>query len=244
MAIPQGFPQLRDLGLSAMIVRFSDRLDEAANRASLALARAIEEAGWEGVEETATALASAFVRFDPLRLPHDALAARLEGLLASRDWAAESLPHGRRLWTIPVALGGAAGPALGEAAELAGLSVAEAKAGILSSRIRVMALGFAPGQPYAGVLPEAWNIPRLSAVTPQVPAGAVVVAIRQLIIFAGPSPTGWRQVGLTGFRPFWPAADEPIRFAPGDELTFREIDADAAVPGPDGLGGATVEVLP
>ncbi len=216
---------IRDVGLTGMLVTFADTLTEAANRAALAFRGAVEAEGWEGVAETATSLTSTFVRFDPLRLPHDELAARLKDLLARADWGAEPLPPGRRRWSIPVALGGDEGPQFEEAAEAAGLSPEEAAQQIAESTVRVLTIGFAPGQAYMGELPEAWNIPRLKQLTPQVPSGALVCAIRQLIVFTGPTPTGWRHIGQTAFRSFRPGSERPFPLTPGDEVRFRPVTA-------------------
>ena len=114
--------------------------------------------------------------------------------------------------------------------------------------MRVLTLGFAPGQPYMGELPENWNIPRMSELNPQVPGGALVCAIRQLIIFAGPTPTGWRHIGQTAFDCFRPGSNQPFALTPGDEVTFSEISAveldQIRADHTDGSGGATSEVLP
>ena len=122
----------------------------------------------------------------------------------------------------------------------------EARASIAAARVRVLTIGFAPGQPYMGELPKNWNIPRQTGLTAQVPRGALVVAIRQLIIFSGPTPTGWRHIGQTGFHCFRPEADEPFPLTIGDEVTFRRVSPDEldalAVEDPLG-GGAEVEDL-
>lgn len=236
---------IRDVGLCAKLVSFAEALSDEANRAALAFRAAVDAEGWPGVEETAISLASTFVRYDPLRLAPEDLEARLAALLRTRDWRAAGLPPGRRLWRVPVALGQEAGPQFEQAAALAGRAPAEAAAEILASRTRVLTLGFAPGQPYLGELPLHWDIPRMTELNPQVPGGALVVAIRQLIVFAGPAPTGWRHIGQTAFRCFRPEAEDPITLRPGDEVTFRaapldEIRALAADP----LGGARAEALP
>ena len=90
------------------------------------------------------------------------------------------------------------------------------------ARLRVTTIGFAPGQPYLGTLPEAWDIPR-SAELAQVPAAALVVAVRQLVLFANASPTGWRHVGQTGLRLFRPESGTPFVLRPGDEVTFAAV---------------------
>ena len=110
--------------------------------------------------------------------------------------------------------------------------------------LRVLALGFAPGQPYLGFLPQHWDIPRQSDVTPHVPQGAVVVAVRQVIPFANAAPTGWRQIGRTAFRCYDPSQDEALPLRPGDEVGFipvspKELTAAGARP----FGGAEVKAL-
>lgn len=238
------FPVIRDVGLCAKLVTFAESLSEPANRAALALRAAVVDANWEGVQETAISLASTFIRFDPLVLPHTALEERLGTLLAGRDWLASPLPEGRRLWRIPVCIGGEHGPQFEEAAALAGRDPQAAEAEILASRTRVLTLGFAPGQPYLGELPAHWDIPRMTQLNPQVPGASLVVAIRQLIIFAGPAPTGWRQIGQTAFRCFRPEAGDPIALKPGDEVTFRAATAEEIADlASDPAGGATVEAL-
>lgn len=248
MAETERYPLIRDIGLTGKLVTFAARLSEPANRAALAFRAAVEAAGWDGVEETATTLASVFLRFDPLRLDHDALQARLAELLAGADWLAAPLPGGRTLWRIPVAIGGDHGPQFAEAAELAGLDEAVARDEIAAARVRVLTIGFAPGQPYMGELPAHWDMPRMTRLNPQVPGGALVTAIRQLIIFAGPAPTGWRHVGQTAFSCFRPSAAQPFALKPGDEVTFREIGAGELahirVTDRSGDGGATRETLP
>ena len=241
------FPIIRDVGLTGKLVSFADQLSEPANRATLAFRAAVQAQRWDGVLETATSLTSVFVRFDPLVLDHDSLHIRLGQLLTQSDWLNAPLPTGRTLWRIPTTLGGAYGPQFAEAAQVAGLSQAEVRAQIEHARIRVLTLGFAPGQPYMGQLPAPWDIPRMTTLNPQVPGGALVVAIRQLIIFAGPAPTGWRHIGQTAFRCFRPDQPDPFALTPGDEVTFRiisdpeldQIRADDST----GDGGATREAL-
>ncbi|MGA1181499.1 MAG: carboxyltransferase domain-containing protein, partial [Marivivens sp.] len=110
---------------------------------------------------------------------------------------------------------------------------------------RVLAIGFAPGQPYIGLLPDNWNLPRLSQLTPKVPAGALVVAVRQLVLFCNDSTTGWRQIGQTGFRPFWPHSSTPFRLEVGDAIRIEHVSQmDLAALAPErteGLGGARLE---
>ena len=142
-----------------------------------------------------------------------------------REPLSEPLPEGRHRWRIPATFGGADGPDLEESAALTGVAPDAAIDEVCATSLRVLALGFAPGQPYLGFLPDHWNIPRRSDVTPEVPRGAVVVAVRQVIPFANAAPTGWRQIGRTAFRCYDPGLDPAIPLRAGDEVCFEPIDA-------------------
>jgi len=88
----------------------------------------------------------------------------------------------------------------------------------------VLTIGFAASQPYLGTLSEEWDLPRQTALTPRVPQGALVQAIRQFVLFTAPAPTGWRHVGQTGLRLFRPESEDPFALRAGDELIFEPVE--------------------
>lgn len=239
------FPRISPVGLSGVAVSFAAELSDAANRAAIAFRAAVDAEGWEDVTETASTLVSTYLAVDLSRTPYEEVAARLTGLLDTADWMAASLPPGRKLWTLPACFGTERAPQLAEAAKAAGMSETAAFESLARAPTRVITLGFAPGQPYMGLLPDEWNIPRQSGLTPKVPAGALVVAIRQLVLFAAASSTGWRHVGQTAFRPFDLERETPILLSPGDEIRFDAItDTELAeLESGDSLGGAQWEAL-
>ncbi len=241
------YPKIQTVGLSGILISFAGAMSEPANRAALSFRDAVNHADWPEVRETSMSLVSVYLVVDLVEADLADLTRRIEALLAQEDWSAAPLPHGRRLWHIPTVYGTDLAPQLEEAADLAGLDADEAIRQLSTARVRVLTIGFAPGQPYMGELPEIWNIPRQQGLTKSVPGGALVCAIRQLIVFSGPTPTGWRHVGQTAFRTFRKEQDAPFALAPGDELVFpsisrkeleRILETDAT-----GNGGAEVEVL-
>lgn len=239
-----GFPLILPQGVDGIVVRFADRLSDAANRAALAFRAALEVDPPPGMEESSPALASVFLRYDPGATGFEALAADLRARLGRTDFHAAPLPQGRRRWTVPAVFGGPRAPGLAAAAAAAGLGSDAAVRDLTARPVRVLAIGFAPGQPYLGELAPSWDIPRLPDLA-EVPEGALVVAIRQLVLFANPSPTGWRHVAQTAFRPFRPEARDPFPLRPGDEIRFRpvgEAEFDDLKGAPD--AGATCETLP
>lgn len=239
------WPEIRTAGVDGFVVRFGDHLTEPANRAALAFRSALETANINCIQECMTSLVSTYLRFDVLTANHADIRAALQTVLDSRDWYQSQLPAGRTLWRVPTVFGGTAAPQLAEAAALAGMSEQEAINSIASTPVRVQTIGFAPGMPYLGALPAAWQIPRLTALTAQVPAGGLCVAIRQLVLFPVATPTGWRHIGQTALSLFDPDADVPFLLRPGDEVCFVPTEAEEL---PNllaaGHGGATREALP
>ncbi|SDZ13387.1 sensor histidine kinase inhibitor, KipI family [Jannaschia faecimaris] len=235
------FPQIEPLGEGALLVRFAPRLDDAANRACVSFRAALEAEPIKGVTETASSLGSVLVRHDGTDVR-----AALNDRLGARDWASVTPPQ-RRLWSVPCSYGGDDGPQLAEAASMAGMTEDDAIASLSQARVRVLALGFAPGMPYLGILPETWNLPRQTGLTPKVPEGALVVAVRQFVMFGTEAPTGWRQVGRTLFGCFEPTRERPIALSPGDEVMFPSVSPSElrarAEADRDRHGGATWEVL-
>ncbi|MEX0304567.1 MAG: allophanate hydrolase subunit 1 [Leisingera sp.] len=244
MAIASEWPRISALGTDGFLVTFADRLSEPANRAALAFRDAVERSGWTAVEETSASLVSAYLRFDPRGISHAELLAALCSLLGRQDWFGTPLPQGRRLWRVPAVFGTHLAPQLEEAAHAAGLTADEAVASLTRRPVRVQTIGFAPGQPYLGELLPAWDIPRQSKLTSQVPAGALAVAIRQLVLFPVPAPTGWRHIGQTQFRLFRPEEEQPFVLRPGDEVQFEPVDAETLERMKTDLdGGARAEVI-
>jgi len=238
------FPIIQTAGVDGMLVSFANALNEPANRAALAFRAALEQAGWDGMEETASTLVSVYVRFDPFHVTHAQMRTRLQSLCAQSDWFGADLPEGRRSWRIPTVFGAPDGPQLAQAAEAAGMSEAEAITSLSSARLRVQTIGFAPGQPYIGELPAHWDIPRRQTLSSPVAEGALVVAIRQLVLFSVSTPTGWSQVGQTAVRLFQPEANEPFMLRPGDEVQFTQTEPEQlSAMRKDRHGGAVFEVV-
>ncbi|MDP5308468.1 5-oxoprolinase subunit B family protein [Paracoccus spongiarum] len=233
-------------GEDALLVRFALRADPVAMQAAARLARRLEARPPPGVVEIVPALVSVLLRFDPARTGRCELAATALTLAEGCAGAGGDDADPARRWTIPLAFGGENGPQLAEVARMAGLSQEAAIRQICAPGLRVLAIGFAPGQPYIGLLPPSWDLPRMAALNPSVPAGAVVVAVRQIVIFGTASATGWRQVARGAFRSFQPGREPPMPLRAGDGIRLAPAapaEIEALAKGPDGLGGARLEVL-
>ena len=88
----------------------------------------------------------------------------------------------------------------------------------------VCAIGFCPGFPYLGYLPDALcGVPRLPAPRLRVEAGSVGLTGRQTGIYTEPRPGGWNLIGQTPLELVDVAAGYfPLRT--GDRVRFERID--------------------
>lgn len=236
-------PELRPLGVDGILVRFARTLTADANTQALHFKDQMDDARVTGVVEVASSLTSVRIGFDPTQTDRQSVTEAITPLLTAQN-TPDTSP--RRLWHIPAAFGPDHAPQLAEAAQLAGVTPEQAIADITAQTTRVLAIGFAPGQPFLGLLPPHWDTPRQSTLTENLPRGALITAVRQLIIWGADAPTGWRHIGQTAFRVYLPETDMPFAFEPGDAVqfvavadsTFAGIKADTST-----NGGARCEVL-
>ena len=243
MTVQDHTPEILPLGVDGVLVRFAKELTEGANALALSFRDHVQEAQVDGVTEVASSLVSVRVGFDP-EVTNRATITQALGSLLDQHQSVDKGP--RRLWRIPVAFGEEFAPQLNEVSVLAGLKPQQAVAEIEATTVRVIAIGFAPGQPYLGMLPDHWNIPRQTELTKSLPRGALITAVRQLIIWAADAPTGWRHIGQTAFRVYLPETSTPFAFEPGDAVQFRAVsDTDFRAIAADTTtnGGAICKVL-
>lgn len=229
-------PDVHPLGLDGLLVRFAAQMDDAANRAALAFRAALEADPPDGVVETAPTLVSVRVRFDPRAVEVDALAQTLRrrAAAAAGDAAAGPAAAPARCWHIPMAID----PEAGDTAAAAGVDCDALVAAVTGAELRILTIGFAPGQPYLGPLPPGLDLPRRDALRP-VRGGDVVLAVGQAVLFAGAGQTGWHPCGRTAFRVFRPDSAAPFPLQPGDAVRFHCTDpAEIEALGAAGSGDA------
>ncbi|MCU6681454.1 5-oxoprolinase subunit PxpB [Leclercia sp. H6W5] len=154
-----------------------------------------------------------------LRNPHSLALDAIERL--QRWWEeSEALEPESRYIEIPVVYGTAAGPDLGEVARHAGLTEKQVVELHSSIDYVVWFLGFQPGFPYLGGLPEKLATPRRDEPRLQVPAGSVGIGGAQTGIYPLATPGGWQLIGHTPLPLFDPDRDEPVLLRPGDTVRF------------------------
>lgn len=152
---------------------------------------------------------------DPTTLALDAI----EHL--QRWWEeSEALEPESRAIEIPVVYGGEAGPDLAHVANHCGMSEKQVVELHASIEYRVWFIGFQPGFPYLGGMPEALTTPRRAEPRISVPAGSVGIGGAQTGIYPLESPGGWNLIGRTDLTLFNSRLAEPSLLRPGDTLRF------------------------
>lgn len=216
-------PRFLSAGECALVVEFGDSVSREANAKAVALAGALRDLSPAGVGEAVPSYRSVLVHYDPLRVGREALILRLQALLAE---GLADRPVEPRRREIPTAYGGELGPDLASVAELVGLPEAEVVRLHAEQVYTVYMIGFLPGFPYLGLVPERIAVPRLEAPRLKVPAGSVAITGRQTGVYPVESPGGWRVIGRTPAPLFNPRRDPPTYLGPGDQVRFVPISAE------------------
>ncbi|HEX9108614.1 MAG TPA: 5-oxoprolinase subunit PxpB [Longimicrobiales bacterium] len=217
--------RIEPLGDGGALVRFGDRIDEAAERLVRAACAVLDADPVPGSIELVPAFTSVAVFYDPARVgtatPYARVAAALEQRLAGLG--VTDAPPGRML-EIPVRYGGEAGPDLEAVAQHAGLDAQEVVRLHSAGDYLVHMVGFAPGFPYLGGLDERLHCPRRAVPRTLVPAGSVGIGGSQTGVYPLESPGGWQIIGRTPLALFDPAREPAALLRPGDRVRFLPLE--------------------
>jgi inhibitor of KinA len=226
-AIPRPMRKIRMLkaGEQGLVVEFGTEIDAAVNAQVRRLAKILTEEMPEQILEVAPTYRSLMVYFDPLVIGRENLEEKIARYLTSLETVAAASDT-TRVITIPVSYGGEFGPDLEFVARHNSMTEEEVIAVHTSTPYLVYMIGFTPGFPYLGGMPERIAAPRLKTPRVKIPAGSVGIAGRQTGIYPIESPGGWQLIGRTPLMVFNPSAKNPFLFAAGDTLQFAAITAE------------------
>jgi KipI family sensor histidine kinase inhibitor len=188
-----------------------------ANLAVQALARALGALALPGIASVVPAVHTLLIGFDPLSIDSGAVRRQVERLIDGLDHTDIAAP---RVVEIAVRYGGEDGPDLDEIAALLGLAPHEVVAAHCQASHHVLMIGFAPGYPYLGGLPQQLHLPRRATPRKVVPAGSVAIAVGMTGIYPARLPGGWHLIGRTEQGLFDPSAERPCLLDPGDGVRF------------------------
>ena len=210
-------PRFLPAGDQAITVELGDSISVSTNRRVHSLTLAVEQAKVPGVFDLVPTYRSLLIYYDPLVTSEKEVQSSVEEIEAALD---EQADPERRIVSLPTLYGGEYGPDLDFVAEHAGLTTDEVVTAHSSTDYLVYMIGFTPGFPYLGGLPEGLRTPRLNSPRIEVPAGSVGIAESQTGVYPFSSPGGWRLVGRTPLRLFDPDRQHPAQLSAGDYVRF------------------------
>lgn len=209
-------------GDTALTIELGDTADLATSARVLALWRRISAQHVAGVVEVVPAIAALTVHYDPNGTSADVLTRQLAPMLAAAGAPVPALEPERR-WLLPVCYDADLALDLDEVAAHAGLTRERAIELHAGAAYRVYMVGFLPGHPYMGDLPEPLRLPRRTSPRTSVPLGSVAIATNMCVIYPQHSPGGWNIVGRTPVRLFDARREPAALLGPGDEVRFRQV---------------------
>lgn len=206
----------------AVSVELEETISVEVNTRVRALEFLIHHKGLAGVVETVPSFRALLVYYDPLVVEYEGLCQALRALGEQAEHA--TLPRARTV-ELPCCYEDAElGVDLVPAAARLGLSTAELVRLHAGTEQLVYFIGFTPGLPYLGGMPERIHLPRLETPRTRVPAGSVGIGGAQCCIYSVESPGGYWILGRTPLRLYDPDAADPVLLRPGDRVRFRPID--------------------
>jgi inhibitor of KinA len=212
--------QFFNMGDRGVLLEFGDEISREVNEKVRRVDFAIQSEALPGILETVPTYRSLLVHYNPLILSITDLKKRLELI----EEGLQQFPFPEpKLTRIPVVYGGKFGPDLESVAEYHHSEPDEMIRLHCSRAYLIYLVGFMPGFPYMGELPEGLMTPRLKTPRLSVPAGTVAIAQKQTGIYPMDSPGGWQLLGRTPVRMFDPGKDPPAYLRMGDRVQFYPI---------------------
>jgi len=224
----QNTPRLLALGDAAWTVEFGCDISVATHARVMGLDQQVAQqrqhnALFATVTDVVPAFASITVHFNPLATDSEALGQQLLAL-AHEDNA--HILKGRT-WHLPVCFDPAFAPDLSRLAQAKALTEDDVIQRLLATPFQVYMIGFQPGFPYMGGLPDALALPRLASPRARAPAQSLAVAGEMCAVYPWDSPGGWNLLGRTPVRLFdLQHTHQPAMLAAGDVVRWHAVTLD------------------
>lgn len=204
---------------SALIIEFGSTIDRKISDRVLALAETIEHAKLPGVTEVIATFRSLSINYDSLVTTGNDLEQAVHAFVNHPSGTS----GGKRLWQIPVCYEPEFAPDIEEIAKAAKLSVQDVVSLHANTQYHVYMIGFVPGFPYMGDVPEKLQFPRRSDPRTRVPPGSVAIATSMTAVYPYESPGGWHLIGTTPVRFFDASSTRGALLGPGDAVKFNPV---------------------
>lgn len=218
-------PKFRSMGDRSLLVELGDEINPAINQGVQDLFVGLDLQKPKGLLELVPSYRSLLVICDPLAISLTDLEQIIVEIHNNLDRS--QLPQPRTV-KIPVVYGDSYGPDLVEVAQYHQLTPEEVIGFHIQPTYRVYMIGFTPGYPYLGELPDAIATPRRNTPRTRVLRGSVGIAQKQSGIYSVDSPGGWQIIGWTPVHLFDPRRTPPSLLVMGDRVKFYTISAEEA----------------
>ncbi len=210
----------RLMGDRGLLLEFGDEISLKINQKVRRMNLALHREGMEGVIETVPTYRSLLIVYNPMILSFEIIKRKVKEVESTLEEIDLPKPN---LTRIPVVYGGLYGPDLEDVAKHCGITPEEVIRLHCSVTYHIYMVGFMPGFPYMGELPDALVTPRLKTPRLSAPAGSVGIAQKQTGIYPMESPGGWRLIGKTPLKMFNPNRQPPSLLQMGDLVEFYPI---------------------
>ena len=213
-------PRIYNIHDQAITIEFAAEINEATNMQVIALQHAIESSPFIGFIECVPAYGSLTVYFN-----EHVSASGVRSLLSDLSAKVSNISlatEGKQI-SIPVCYDPSLGTDLPWVSSHLNLSLEEIISLHTSVVYRVYMIGFIPGFPYMGTLPEQLEVPRKQTPSMKIPAGSVAIAGKQTGIYPAEVPGGWQVIGRTPLKMFDPTKSPCSFLNAGDIVQFKPI---------------------
>jgi len=210
----------RIMGDRSVLVELGDEISPEVNRRVREFSVSLMKNPIEGLIDIVPAYRSFLIIYDPLKLDLVIIKNRMEDL--QKKIGGIEIPEPKTL-EIPVVYGGEYGPDIEWIAQYHNIRVEEVIQLHTGTTYQVYMIGFMPGFPYMGELPEGLATPRRETPRTVIPQGSVAIAQRQTGIYPVESPGGWQILGRTPLKLFNPLRSPPTLLEMGDVVQFFSI---------------------
>ena len=212
----------RIAGDCGLLVEYGDAIDPDVNQKVRSMAIVVQNHMPDGVIEIIPTYRSILIYYDPSLTTPSRLKKTLTDL---ESGLAEIKIPPPKVVEIPVCYGGEYGPDIDHVAQSHNLTPQEVIHLHSEPEYLIYMVGFTPGFPFLGGLPEVLHTPRLKTPRTLVPKGSVGIANGQTGVYPIASPGGWQLIGQTPIALFSPERSNPILYQAGDHIRFKPISA-------------------
>ena len=213
----------------AITIEFSQEISEDDNMLVISLQHAIESNPFKGFIECVPAYASLTVYFNDQVSALDVRAQLMEFYASQLEnvKSGTTKKNNKQTIIIPVCHDPALGVDLPWVSNHLNLSEEEIISLHASIAYRVFMIGFIPGFPYMGTLPQQLELPRKQTPSMKIPMGSVAIAGKQTGIYPAEVPGGWHVIGRTPLKMFDKTKEPCCFLKAGDLVQFKSISLEA-----------------